>query len=44
MTFLTVEVDTPNRKRHFRGVGQRNVITYEKNVALRCGCSVPAAE
>ena len=27
------------------GIGQRNVgVTYRKNVALQCGCSIPMAE
>jgi len=31
------------RGKIFGGIGQRSV-TYRKNVAPRCGCSVPAAE
>ena len=36
---------SPNEKEQFAGwgIGQHNV-TYRKNVAVRCGCSVTAAE
>jgi len=38
-------VESPNEKSNFLegAIGQRNV-TYREKAALRCGCSVPAAE
>jgi len=44
--FLTVGWD-PNGKGQFfyAGIGQRNVcLTYRKNVALRCGCSIALSD
>ena len=42
--FLMVGLD-PNRKWQIFNGGQRNVgLMCKKNVALRCGCSIPAAE